>query len=405
MKLSKVEHAWLPTPPSSWQLVPAWSLFTEGTEGYLPSDPHLVPSRLHGVVTQEAYTELTGLRTMSNEKAALVMKHVDPDDFVISMGSYESGIEHSPIAGKVSNDYRVLKPAQQIVPDYFRWFFKSRPLIDGLAGLTNEIRVGQRIHYSKFATLWLPLPDAHTQQHIANYLDRETGEMDAMIAKMDELAGQLVSRRQTSIDHAFSMIIETAPLWSLTAGVIDCPHTTPEADEDGPAEAVRTASVRDGKYIPGNGIRVSLNTSNLRNGESPPQPGDLFFTREAPAGEAAIVPRGVFCLGQRMVLIRVDPRIADSRFLLYALYTGAVQQELRLSAGGSTVVNLKLGTIRATQLPAASLDEQKRIADHLDEVTGNIDAMLAKVAELKSLLTERRAALIADVVVGRKDVA
>ena len=52
-----------------------------------------------------------------------------------------------------------------------------------------------------------------------------------------------------------------------------------------------------------------------------------------------------------------------------------------------------------------SLDEQRRIADHLDEVTGKIDAMLAKVAELKSLLIERRAALITDVVTGRKKVA
>ena len=49
--------------------------------------------------------------------------------------------------------------------------------------------------------------------------------------------------------------------------------------------------------------------------------------------------------------------------------------------------------------------EQVRIADHLDEVTARIDAMLAKVAELKALLNERRAALITDVVTGRKEVA
>ena len=51
-----------------------------------------------------------------------------------------------------------------------------------------------------------------------------------------------------------------------------------------------------------------------------------------------------------------------------------------------------------------SLEEQQRIADHLDEVTGRIDAMLAKVTELKALLVERRAALITDVVTGRKKI-
>ncbi|MBM7331665.1 hypothetical protein JS562_53755 [Agrobacterium sp. S2] len=56
-------------------------------------------------------------------------------------------------------------------------------------------------------------------------------------------------------------------------------------------------------------------------------------------------------------------------------------------------------------MPFHSPAERARIADHLDEVTSKIDAMLAKVAELKSLLIERRAALITDVVTGRKAVA
>lgn len=51
-----------------------------------------------------------------------------------------------------------------------------------------------------------------------------------------------------------------------------------------------------------------------------------------------------------------------------------------------------------------SLEEQQRIADHLDEVTGRIDAMLTKIDELKALLVERRAALITDVVTGRKKI-
>lgn len=47
---------------------------------------------------------------------------------------------------------------------------------------------------------------------------------------------------------------------------------------------------------------------------------------------------------------------------------------------------------------------QRAAVTDLDEVTGRIDAMLAKVAELKALLVERRAALITDVVTGRKKV-
>ena len=59
----------------------------------------------------------------------------------------------------------------------------------------------------------------------------------------------------------------------------------------------------------------------------------------------------------------------------------------------------------ATPVPLPPLDEQVRIADELDASTARIDAMLAKVDDLKALLLERRAALITDVVTGRKEVA
>ena len=71
----------------------------------------------------------------------------------------------------------------------------------------------------------------------------------------------------------------------------------------------------------------------------------------------------------------------------------------------ATVDSVRHRMIADLRIPFPAPTEQRRIADHLDEVTGKIDAMQAKVAELKSLLMERRAALITDVVTGRKAVA
>jgi type I restriction enzyme, S subunit len=56
-------------------------------------------------------------------------------------------------------------------------------------------------------------------------------------------------------------------------------------------------------------------------------------------------------------------------------------------------------------VPVPPMNEQRRIADHLDAVTGNIDDMLAKVASLRELLVERSSAFLLDVVTGRKEVA
>ena len=70
----------------------------------------------------------------------------------------------------------------------------------------------------------------------------------------------------------------------------------------------------------------------------------------------------------------------------------------------STINQLTVGMFSRMMIPFPESHVQERIADHLDEVTGRIDAMLATIDELKALLVERRAALITDVVTGREKV-
>src|SRR5699024_4637287 len=123
---------------------------------------------------------------------------------------------------------------------------------------------------STLGRLEVPVLSIQTQRRITDYLDRETSEIDAMIDKLDELDEILRTRRQSAIDEVFLETAYFAPLWTLTKDVIDCPHTTPVVDDLGQYEAVRTASVRDGKYIPGNGISVSETTARERNGENRP---------------------------------------------------------------------------------------------------------------------------------------
>lgn len=93
------------------------------------------------------------------------------------------------------------------------------------------------------------------------------------------------------------------------------------------------------------------------------------------------------------------------RFWLYVLHgsyiAGRTWNYVRQTTG---IQNLDVNGFMSMRHPTPDFDEQRRIADHLDEVTGRIDAMLATIDELKALLVERRAALITDVVTGRKKV-
>src|SRR5699024_4492888 len=105
-------------------------------------------------------------------------------------------------------------------------------------------------------------------------------------------------------------------------------------------------------------------------------------------------------------VVLLSPRSTESASILsYWMESSVVKRALDLSTQGTTFKRINVAAIK--KLPWVQIPKHQRqtVLDHLDEVTGKIDTMLAKVAQLKDLLTERRAALITDVVTGRKDVA
>ncbi|MBS0467620.1 MAG: restriction endonuclease subunit S [Proteobacteria bacterium] len=98
-------------------------------------------------------------------------KLVEPGDFVISLRSFEGGLEYSRFRGLVSPAYTVLKSAKPIVEDFYRHYFKSQEFIGRLAVAVIGIRDGKQISYDDFEFLRLPYPPISEQQTIADVLN------------------------------------------------------------------------------------------------------------------------------------------------------------------------------------------------------------------------------------------
>jgi type I restriction enzyme S subunit len=100
--------------------------------------------------------------------------------------------------------------------------------------------------------------------------------------------------------------------------------------------------------------------------------------------------------------------LVSERFMawaLRALATNGFLEAYAFSVRQRSVDFRNWTTFAGLPITYIPIEEQVRIADELDETTARVEAMLAKVADLKSLLLERRAALITDVVTGKKEVA
>jgi type I restriction enzyme S subunit len=131
-----------------------------------------------------------------------------------------------------------------------------------------------------------------------------------------------------------------------------------------------------------------------------PRVGDVVITREAPFGEACQIPKDIpaACLGQRMMMYQPNSEKVRADFLVYAIYSHAVQNRLLELAGGSTVGHIRVGDIRSLPIPhPVSLDEQREICEALNGVSSaDVDSRSAltklrrlKIGLMQDLLTGR----------------
>ena len=96
--------------PVDWEAVDAKWLFEETFFKGHPSEPPLSASQAFGVVPQEYLESMLERQVMSATKGLENFKLVMPDDFVISLRSFEGGLEHSRYRGIISPAYSVVRP-------------------------------------------------------------------------------------------------------------------------------------------------------------------------------------------------------------------------------------------------------------------------------------------------------
>lgn len=200
MKDSGIE--WIGEIPEVWIVRPAKSLFTESKVLRLSSDERCTVSQKYGVIPQSQFTALENQRTVLADKNLESWKHVSPGDFVISLRSFQGGIEFCRVSGCVTWHYIVLKGQPDADNGYFRHLFKSKGYIEALQRTCTYIRDGQDLRYSNFIQVSLPLPPLSEQHAIATYLDKKTTEIDAIIAGYQSMADKLREYRKSLISEA-----------------------------------------------------------------------------------------------------------------------------------------------------------------------------------------------------------
>jgi type I restriction enzyme S subunit len=164
--------------------------------------------------------------------------------------------------------------------------------------------------------------------------------------------------------------ILTAPLEELCEAVFDCPHSTPAWTDQG-VVVLRSSNIRNGRLDLSSPSFTDEFHYEERSKRARIKAGDLVITREAPMGEVCLIPDNLrCCLGQRMVMLRPDQNQCHGQYLLYALQSKRVQDQIQSHEGtGSTVSNLRIPVLKQLLIPSPGIDTQKAIA----HILGNLD--------------------------------
>lgn len=190
--------AWIGEIPEHWDVVPSTWLFSESKDRAYVDDQHLSATQKYGVIPLAEYERLEERQVTHAVKNIDLRKHVELDNFVISMRSFEGGIERVKSRGSVRSSYVVLLAEDKAHIGFFSYLFKSSAYIQGLQATASFIRDGQDLSYGNFRQVKLPSLSIDEQQQIADFLDQAIIRIDALIDKT-QLSIDLLRKRRSAL--------------------------------------------------------------------------------------------------------------------------------------------------------------------------------------------------------------
>lgn len=411
--MTSMDEQWLGKLPFNWNVrrLSALGNLTKGTGG--PKEDN----RESGVPVVR-YGELyTRFDTVITEACSFISADDAPKYTPLPKGSivFAGSGESADDIGKsalsllegpafVGGDAVVFTPrADDVDPLYLAYVLESRPLKACKAIRSTGFTV---VHISagKLKTLPIPLPPLDVQQAIADFLSRETAQIDALVAKQNELVGLLRERRARSREVLGSRVNEGQRLkWSL----VELDQRAGTRANDLPLMSVSIDwGVRRREEVTAKPARAEdLAHYKICHAD------DIVVNRmRAFQGALGAAPEDGVVSPDYAVLR--PPASVNSRWLAELMRTKAFVSEITVrlrGIGGTDSGNVRTPRINTDDLldirvdipkPDVQASELKILTDD----TAEADALIAKAQEHIAFAKERRTALIAAAVTGQIDV-
>lgn len=171
----------------SWKMMRFDKIFKDFCKKNCPRERLLSATQENGVIPRDM---LSG-KVMSPEGSLDGYKLIEAGDFVISLRSFQGGLEYSKYRGILSPAYTVLKNIIDIDKDFYRHFFKSYKFIEKYLSISViGIRDGKQISYLDLSSVKIPYPLLEEQEKIGKILNCYDEEIQLLNSKLEKLKEQ-----------------------------------------------------------------------------------------------------------------------------------------------------------------------------------------------------------------------
>jgi len=401
---------WIGRIPKEWKMQPLSIYFGENSKPNFNLDSINALQFKYGEIIQKP----TNGRELNDKDFELLSKYtmVAPNDIVVNGLNLNYDLKSLRIArvreeGIITSAYIVLRPRNGANSSFYNYYLKALDFQKVFHGMGVGIRL--TLSYNELRGMLLPVPSFEEQQRIADYLDEKCGEIDSLISLQEQMIAQLTDYKQSVITEAVTKGLD--PNAQLVPSGIDWIGDYPKHWDvikigfifdnlDYLREPI-SAELRERNnpiydYYGASGVidkidHYNVNDKVLLIGED----GANLVMRNLPLVYKA---EGKFWVNNHAHILK--PKHDDYDYMAHALEAANYRNYIT----GSAQPKLSQENLQAVKLPVPPINEQRRIADYLNNKCAEIDALIALKQKKIETLKDYKKSLIYECVTGKIEV-
>lgn len=325
-----------------------------------------------------------GIDIQCSEEGVNGYKKVSKGDFVISLRSFQGGIEYSEYGGIVSPAYTVLQPVREISDGYYRNYFKTDSFTQRLNGAVYGIRDGKQIGYQDFGDMYIHCPPIDEQKKIAEVLsccDRVIELKQQLIAELQRLKSGFLQAMFPAKGHSepdirfpeFSDAWEQRKLGELSSS-FEYGLNAAAKDFDGENKYIRITDIDDEtrQFLPTNLTSPDIDLQNAENYKL--EEGDIVFARTgASVGKTYIYKDfdGLVYYAGFLIRAKIKPEF-NVDFVFYNTLTTDYERFIYITSQRSGQPGVNAQEYSEYEFYVPSYEEQSKIS----KVFNNLDHLI-----------------------------